>query len=178
MAENGMTAAEEKATRAAEDLAAEGLTVTAAAVRERSGVRMATAAAAAKAWKERVDQGENDVAEPVPEKLQERFSASLKMMWREARAQSRVEFDEARTGWETKLAVADSEVAKLTAVVEELETEHETAVTQTTARIAELEAALDEARAAQAAAEDRAVTADGISAGLREALSALKPMTD
>lgn len=113
--------AEDKATRAAEELAAEGVSVTAAAVRERSGVRMATAAAAAKAWKEREKKAEGEVTEPVPEQLQARFLA----VWNEARALSRAEFDEARAGGEMKLRASESDVAKLTSAVEELERECE-----------------------------------------------------
>ena len=71
------TTAEDRATRAAEELGAEGLSVTAASVRERSGVRMATAAAAAKDWKDREKKVEDEAAEPVPEHLQARFLASF-----------------------------------------------------------------------------------------------------
>ena len=116
---------EEKATRAAEELAAEGLSVTAAAVRERSGVRMATAATAAKAWKEREKKVDGTSAEPVPEQLQARFLAAFAGAWHEARALSRAEFDEARAGWDAKLSASESEVTKLTAVVDELEQECE-----------------------------------------------------
>ena len=117
--------AEDKASRAAQELAAEGLSVTAASVRERSGVRMATAAAAAKAWKAREKKADGEPAEPVPEQLQARFLAASEAAWREARALSRSEFDEARAGWEVKLRASESEVAKLTAVVDELEQECE-----------------------------------------------------
>ena len=117
--------AEDKATRAAEELAAEGLSVTAVSVRERSGVRMATAAAAAKAWNAREKKAVGESAEPVPERLQTRFLAVFEGAWHEARALSRAEFDEARAGGEMKLRASESEVAKLTAAVDELEQEYE-----------------------------------------------------
>jgi len=116
---------EVKATSAAEELAAEGLSVTAAAVRERSGVRMATAAAAAREWKEREKQAEDESSEPVPEQLQARFLSAVEGAWREARALSRAEFDETRAGWEAKLLASKGEVAKLTVAVDELEQECE-----------------------------------------------------
>lgn len=178
MAEVIETSSEEKAAQAAEDLAAEGLAVTAAAVRERSGVRMATAASAAKEWKARANRVDSQVVDPVPERLLARFQASIDAAWREARAQAKAEFDEARSGWEVKLTAAEGEVAKLTAAVEELEAEHERAESTAAARIAEVETALEQATRAAAVAEKRAGTAEGIAAGLREALTTLKPTTD
>ncbi|MDY7541796.1 DNA-binding protein [Cryobacterium sp. 5B3] len=107
--------------RAADQLAAEGASVTAAAVRERSGVRMATAAAAAKDWKAREKKVVEEPTEPVPEQLQARFLA----VWQEARALARAEFNERREVFEAKLRASDGEVTKLVAVVEELEQECE-----------------------------------------------------
>ncbi|WP_308465056.1 DNA-binding protein [Rathayibacter soli] len=178
MAEGAMTAAEEKAARAAEELATEGLAVSAAAVRERSGVRMATAAAAAKAWKERANQASDQVDAPMPESLQARFQTVAQATWREARTQSRAEFDEARSGWETKVAAAEADVVRLTAAVEDLEAERERAAEAAAGRIAELEASVEKATAAVTAAEERAMNAEGIAAGLREALTTLKPAVD
>lgn len=141
MAENSIVTAEDKAARAAEELAAAGVSVTAAAVRERSGVRMATAAAAAKAWKEQEKKVGDESLEPVPEQLQARFLIALEAVWREARAVSRAEYDEARAGWETRIAAAEAETAKLVIAVEELEQHGE-----------QLEA--DAAEASQRAAEE------------------------
>lgn len=123
--ENMVITADEKAARAAEELAAEGLNVTAASVRERAGVGMAKAAAAAKEWKEREKNVEHGSTDPVPERLQTRFLAVFEGAWREARALSRAEFNEARAGWEAKLLASEGEVIKLTAVVDELEQECE-----------------------------------------------------
>lgn len=141
--------ADERALRAADDLAAEGLSVTAAAVRERSGVRMATAAATAKAWKERERKAESEATDPVPERLQARFLA----VWHEARALSRAEFDEARTDAEMKLRASENEAAKLTAAVEELEGECERFAAE--ARNA-AQLAVEEIAAAQALADQKA----------------------
>ncbi|WP_130176587.1 DNA-binding protein [Cryobacterium sp. SO1] len=145
--------AEDKATRAADELAAEGVSVTAAAVRERSGVRMATAAAAAKAWKERENKAVAVATEPVPEQLQARFLAAAEAAWHEARALSRAEFDEARAGGELKLRESESEVAKLTAAVEDLEQECERIDTE--ARVA-AQLAAEEIAAVQTLAAEQA----------------------
>lgn len=125
MAEISVATAEQKAARAAEELAAGGEPVTAAAVRERSGVRMATAAAAAKAWKEQEKKVGEESLEPVPEQLQARFRSALEMAWREARAVSRAEFDDARAGWETRITAAEAEAARLVTAVEEVEQNNE-----------------------------------------------------
>ena len=118
------TSADERAARAVDALVSEGASVTGAAVRERSGVRMATAHAAAKAWRDRNKPAE-EATVAVPEQLQARFRLVLEEIWREARALSRAEFDEARIGWEAKLHEATSETAKLTVAVDELEQENE-----------------------------------------------------
>lgn len=91
---------EERAIAAAETLSAEGATVTARSVRERSGVRMAIAAEAARTWNEQQSK-DDDVPEP-PAPVQARLSA----LWREAVTVARTEFAEARTGWEAKIAKA------------------------------------------------------------------------
>jgi len=119
-----IVSADTRAARAAEVLARKGASVTGAAVRERSGVRMATAHAAAKAWRER-EKAQEDATEAVPEQLLARFSIALEAAWREARTLSRAEFDDARAGWEAKLVEAGRESAKLTVAVDELEQEIE-----------------------------------------------------
>lgn len=125
MAETAEVTPAQRAEAAAEELAAEGLGVTAAAVRERSGVRMATASNVAKAWKEREKQSKDQPAEPVPDWLLARFQASIQAAWHEARTLSHTEFGDARAGWEAKLAAAEREVLKLTAAVEDVERECE-----------------------------------------------------
>lgn len=94
---------EARAAAAAEALAAEGVAVTARAVRERSGVRMALAAEAARAWN---DQQSTEQAIPeAPPAVQARFTA----LWREAVTFARAEFAEARSGWQEKIAKAEQE---------------------------------------------------------------------
>jgi chromosome segregation ATPase len=94
---------EARAAAAAETLAAEGVAVTARAVRERSGVRMALAAEAARAWN---DQQSTEQAIPdAPPAIQARFTA----LWREAVTVARAELAEARTGWQEKIAKAEQE---------------------------------------------------------------------
>lgn len=91
---------EERATAAAEALAAEGLTITARSVRDRSDVRMAVASDAAHEWNEQESKDE-DVPE-APAAVQARFAA----LWREAVTVARAEFAEARAGRETRIAKA------------------------------------------------------------------------
>ena len=145
-----MTSAEERAARAAEELAGEGLGVTAAAVRARSGVRMATAHDAAKAWKERRAKSENDPAVPLPAPLEARSQVMLSALWGEARSLAQADFEDARAGWVTKLAAADEEVATLTRVVDEVERGLEATVAEISttrdrleAQVAELGSRLD-----------------------------------
>ncbi|MGH3351576.1 MAG: DNA-binding protein [Nocardioides sp.] len=108
-----------KAAQAAEAIAAEGIAVTARSVRQRSGVRMAIAADAARAWNER--EAETQDAPPAPEAVQARFDA----LWREAYTAARAEFDEAVAGWKAKLQRAEEERGQLTAAVEEAEKEND-----------------------------------------------------
>ncbi|SDK35441.1 replication region DNA-binding N-term [Cryobacterium psychrotolerans] len=122
-----ISSAEDRAMRAADQLAAEGASVTAAAVRQRSAVAMSTAAAATKAWKAREKKAVEDSTEPVPEHLQARFLSVLEGVWREARTLTHAEVDELRVAGDTKLRASEEEVAQLTAAVEELEQESERA---------------------------------------------------
>lgn len=94
---------EDRAAAAAETLAAEGVAVTARAVRERSGVRMALASEAARAWNEH--QSTEQAIPEAPAAVQARFTA----LWREAVTLARAEFAEARSGWEARIAKAEQE---------------------------------------------------------------------
>ncbi|SDL34339.1 replication region DNA-binding N-term [Nocardioides sp. YR527] len=137
---------EVKAAGAAEALAAEGVAVTARAVRERSGVRMAIAADAARSWNER--EAEQREAPAIPEAVQARFDA----LWREAFTAARKEFDEAVAGWKAKLQRADEERDQLTVAVEEAEKECERI--DTAAQAAAEQSAKDLADAQAKAAAD------------------------
>lgn len=94
---------EDRAASAAEALAAEGVAVTARAVRERSGVRMALASEAARAWNEQ--QSTEQAVPEAPAAVQARFTA----LWREAVTLARAEFAEAKSGWEARIAKAEQE---------------------------------------------------------------------
>ncbi|MCB9441165.1 MAG: DNA-binding protein [Mycolicibacterium sp.] len=107
--------AEERAARAAESLAAEGAPVTNRAVRQRAGVAMTVAAEAARAWNEREAEQQNVPA--VPGDVQARFEA----IWRRAYIGARDEFNEARTGWITKVSAAEAEAAAMLETVADLE---------------------------------------------------------
>lgn len=108
---------EQRAAEAAEVLVAEGAPVTARAVRERSGVRMAVAADVARAWNEREAQAEAVPQPPAP--VEARFTA----LWREAVVTARSEFAEARAGWQAKLEVGEADRKALADEVERVEIE-------------------------------------------------------
>lgn len=150
------TTPETKAAEAAEALAAEGAAVTARAVRERSGVRMAIAADAARSWNER-EAGQRE-APAIPNAVQARFEA----LWREAYTAARAEFDEAVAGWKARLQRADEERDQLTAAVEEAEKECERieAAAQAAAEQSARALADAQAKAAGDAKEQAALLAD------------------
>lgn len=112
---------DQRAAEAAEGLAAEGVAVTARAVRERSGVRMTVAAEAARVWNERETEA-LAVPEPSPA-VAARFAA----LWREAVTAARAEFAEARTGWQDRIGQVEAERDALAADVEQVETERDEA---------------------------------------------------
>lgn len=113
--------AEQRAAAAAEQLAAEGSTVTARAVRERSGVRMTVATEAARAWNEQEAQAE--AVPEVPAAVESRLTA----IWREAVTVARQEFAEARTGWRTRVEQAEAERDALAGAVAQVEAERDEA---------------------------------------------------
>lgn len=146
--------AEQKAAEAAEAIGSEGAAVTARAVRARSGVRMAVAAEAARAWNE-AEANAAVVPEP-PAAVEARFAA----VWREAVIAARAEFAEAKAGWQAKLDQAEAERSTLAEEVEQLEAERDEArkerdkAGRETARLRE-EAAAAAAAATEALAEQR-----------------------
>jgi chromosome segregation ATPase len=113
---------EDRAASAAEALAAEGVPVTARAVRERSGVRMALATEAARAWNEQ-QSTEQAVPEP-PAAVQARFDA----LWREAVTVARADFSEARAGWQAKIAKAEQDRSDMAEDLGNVEDERDQAV--------------------------------------------------
>lgn len=157
----------EKADAAAEALAAEGLDVTARAVRERAGVRMTVAVEAAREWGQQ--QTAAVTAPDVPDVVATRFEA----IWREAWQAARAEFDAERAGLAAKVAAAAEERDRLVNDIEHLEAERDQAAQQAEALRTKLTAAEQTHAAALKEAENRATGAEGLAAGLREALAAL-----
>lgn len=128
--------AEQRATTAAEALSAEGASVTARAVRQRSGVKMSVAADAARQWNQH--QASQAATPDVPEEVQTRFEAA----WRAAYAAATAEFDQARAGWQQRI---DHTAAEQDALAEELDK----AETQRDQALSELDAAREQAAAQQ-----------------------------
>lgn len=93
-----------RALAAVEALDAEGVRVTARAVKDRARVQMETARAAAAEWNARTAAA--TTAPEVPESLTVRFTAIWEEAWRAARA----EFDTERQGWTSRLEEADRDI--------------------------------------------------------------------
>ncbi len=167
---------EQRASDAAEALAARGAAVTARAVRQRSGVRMTVAAEAARSWNESEAQAEA-VPEP-PAAVEARFIA----LWREAVVVARGEFVEIRTGWQAKVEQAYAERDAAAEDVERAEAERdalaerlEDAGRMHASAYEALTAARDEARAETAAAREQAAAAEARS---RETLAEQRSRAD
>lgn len=131
---------EDRAEAAARDLADRGLAVTARAVRDTAGVRMAVAAEAARAWREAaVDQREVQVPD-MPEDVRGRLTAIWADSYRAAHAAVSPERDQlAAIAKELR-----AEIEALTAAVSEVEEARDSAIKER-----------DLARDSQRAAEDR-----------------------
>lgn len=95
--------------------AAEGASVTSRAVRERSGVKMVVAADAARVWNE-----ETARATAVPD-LPQAVQLRLEGIWAEAFTAARLEFDDARAGWTSRIQHLEDEVRDLTSAVSDAE---------------------------------------------------------
>lgn len=142
---------EERAAAAAEALAAEGTPVTARSVRDRSGVRMALATEAARAWNEQ--QSKDEAVPDAPAAVQARFTA----VWREAVTLARAEFAEARAGWQAKIAKAKEDSDAMAQDLGKVEDERDKALKK--AADAEKEVTAQRSRADKA--EGRAETLAG-----------------
>lgn len=147
---------EERAAAAAETLSAEGATVTARSVRERSGVRMAIAAEAARTWNEQQSK-DDDVPEP-PAPVQARLSA----LWREAVTVARMEFAEARTGWEAKIAKAKEDNDAMAEDLGKVEDERDKALKKASDAEEEVTAQRSRADKAEGRAESLAAERDRV----------------
>ena len=148
--------AEEKAARAAEELAAEGKQVTNRAVRERAGVSMAVAAQAARVWNERAAELEN--VPDLPDDVRARFQG----IWRAAYIAAREEFDESRAAWVSRYEASQQDVDALTKSVAELEEQlaREQEQAHQAQRAATKELIEAQTRAAKAEGALQAVTAE------------------
>ena len=127
---------QERAERAAEELAAAGHPVSSRAVRERSGVRMAIAAQTARQWNERAAEQEHVPEAPTT------VRARIDGIWREAYVAAREEFLVQRDALADKLRAVEEERDALT-----------TDLTQAESRIEFLQ---DECDATRAQAEQAA----------------------
>jgi len=109
----------DRAFEAAVALDAEGLAVTARAVRERAGVRMAVASQAAREWvRQRVDC---EGVPEIPEVVMVRFTG----LWREAFLAAQGSFEVERDGWSQQLNKSRGELSQLQIAMDELESEYE-----------------------------------------------------
>ena len=125
----------ERARVAAEQLAAAGQAVTARAVRQASGVKMAVDVA--RQWNEA--RGQEVEAPPVPEAVLLRIEG----VWREAYSLAQDEFEAERTGWAAKIATAARELGEVTADLDDMEEKARKAgqeVDEARTRIAQAEA--------------------------------------
>ena len=164
----------ERATAAAEQLAAEGKPVTARTVRTRAAVMTTVASQAAKSWNER--QALNLKVPEMPDSVATRLEA----IWGEAYHAARQEFDVERENWTTRLEAAEAETSQ---IAEEADRAQEAIaqlhldikdVTETVAQLRKLTdeqaAALQESRLEATSAASRA---DAAESALKDVLAAL-----
>lgn len=153
---------ERRAVEAAESLAAEGLPVTSRAVRARAGVSMAVATGAATTWNERAAAQAHIPG--APESVAARFDG----IWRDAYSTAHDLFAAEREALTGRLRAAEEENRSLT---EDL--------TASDARVAELQAELEQVRAdAAQAALDAQQEATAAAAAHAAELSAERSRAD
>lgn len=171
------------ADRAAESLAAEGVKVTARAVRSRAGVQMAVAAEVAREWKAR-----EDLRSPVPE-IPDVVQIRMEGLWAEAVRAARSEHDYAVNGWQSQIhqleaerdeAIAAADEQAVAARVEQDQaqttiTELRTHVERLTAAAQEAQAQIQAMRDERSQAREEAAEARGQVSVLREQLQQLQP---
>lgn len=117
---------EDRAETAARDLADRGLAVTARAVRDAAGVRMAVAAEAARAWREAaVDQKEVEVPD-VPEDVRGRLTA----IWADSYRAAHAAVSPERDALAATVEELRGEVEALTVAVTEVEEARDTAINE------------------------------------------------
>jgi len=165
----------DRAFEAAVALDAEGLAVTARAVRERAGVRMAVASQAAREWvRQRVD---SEGVPEIPEVVMVRFTG----LWREAFLAAQGSFEVERDGWLRQLDKGRGELSQLQIAMDELESEYEHA----SGRLHNLEtdqdalrSEIDSLRGELASERERAREAEQRAAGAEARALTLQEMLD
>ena len=105
----------ERATTAAEQLAAEGQPVTARTVRARASVMTTIAAQAAKAW------NDNEAAHSGTPEMPTTVTTRLEAIWAEAYREARQHFDAEREGWANRLSRLEAENGNLNAELDQAE---------------------------------------------------------
>lgn len=126
MSSSSQATPEDRAEAAARDLADTGVPVTARAIRESASVRMAVAAAAARAWKEAVaDEAPESIPE-VPGDVRGRLEA----IWADAYRAARADIVPERDRLAADVEQLHAEVAGLTADVEAVEGERDVAAAE------------------------------------------------
>lgn len=112
---------EVRAEAAARDLADRGMAVTARAVREAAGVRMAVAAEAARAWREATATEDREPVPEVPEDVRGRLAA----IWADAYRAAVAAVSPERDRLAAEVEALSGEVEALTGTVGEVEAERD-----------------------------------------------------
>lgn len=176
--QNAEPTPQERAQRAVEMITAEGGTVSVRTVKARAGVSTLAATEAVKTFK----GSEPQIAVPdLPETVQRRFQA----MWEAAFLAARDQFDAERSALQQRLAEVDARADSLNTQMKQAAQAAEEAIRavqqERDAAVADRDAARTEVHRLQEAlheAENRAAAAEGLTAGLREGLTAVKAAFD
>lgn len=138
---------EDRAEATARDLADRGKAVTARAVREAAGVRMAVAAAAARAWREATTETAEVEVPEVPEDVTARLAA----VWADAYRAAVASVAPERDRLAAEVEELRTEVEALTATVSEVEDERDQATQQLESAQAEQQVTAERLREANQA---------------------------
>lgn len=117
---------DDRAEAAARDLADTGSAVTARAIRETASVRMAVAAAAARAWKEAAADDKPEIIPDVPADVRGRLEA----IWADAYRAAKADIIPDRDRLAGEVEQLQTEVAGLTSDVEAVEGERDALATE------------------------------------------------
>lgn len=161
---------EDRAEAAARDLADRGQAVTARAVRETAGVRMAVAADAARAWREASEESSEVEVPEVPADVTARLAA----VWADAYRTAVAAVSPERDQLAAEVAELRTETEALTATVTEVEAERDDAVQQRDAAQSDQTSAEEQLREATRTIDIR----DATVAELREQVRTLTSRYD